>query len=52
MAFCPKNILSLKDEENNTLLMIAAQAGHKEIVELFLDLGCNKNAQNVNYIFI
>jgi len=50
MVLYPKNILGVHDEEMNTLLIAAAQSGHKDIVQLFLNLGCDVNAQNV-FIF-
>ncbi len=47
MVLYPKNIMGVQDEEMNTLLIAAAQSGHKDIVQLFLNLGCDVNSQNV-----
>jgi len=46
MVLYPKNILGVLDEELNTLLIAAAQVGHKDIVQLFLNLGYDLDAQN------
>ena len=52
MVLYPKNIMGVHDEEMNTLLIAAAQSGHKDIVQLFLNLGCDVNAQNVFILII
>jgi ankyrin repeat protein len=38
-----------RDDEGNTLLLIATRSGATEIVKILLDHGVNPNQQNVSY---
>ena len=44
----PRDVVNLRDEQNNTLLMIAAKMGSLEVIQLLLDNWMDINAQNVS----
>jgi len=46
----PREAINLRDENQNTLLMIAARGGNLQLVKVLLERDIEMNTQDVSYL--